>query len=305
MPLPPPDTRTPALAREALATRSPAVRRTLYLILWINLVAVVIKIYVGVRTGSLSVLGAALDSVLDTLNNLIGMALVAVAARAPDEDHPYGHDKFETLGALAIVGFLSISCFELLREGIERLLQGAVTAPPEKLEMALTLVTVALNVLVVLYERRRARELNSVFLLADSRHTASDVMVTLLALIGLLLARFGLGALDPAVGILVALIIAWNGYQILRETIPVLVDTRGVDAAHIRDALAGIPAIQEIRTIRSRSTTSGVIFAEITLGVQGGMSVDDAHTIADRVEQRIAERLGAAEVIVHMEPSGS
>ena len=80
-----------------------------------------VKVVVGARTGALTVLGAALESGLDMLNNVIGIMLVGVAGRAPDEDHPYGHDKFETLGAIGIVGFLSISCFELLREGITAL----------------------------------------------------------------------------------------------------------------------------------------------------------------------------------------
>ena len=88
---------------------------------------VLVKLVVGMRTGSLTVLGAALESGLDTLNNAIGMFLVSIAARAPDEDHPYGHDKFETLGALGIVGFLSISCFELMREGVTALIGGGST----------------------------------------------------------------------------------------------------------------------------------------------------------------------------------
>ena len=69
-------------------------------------------------------LGAALESTLDMLNNVVGIALVRLAARGPDDDHPYGHAKFETLGALGIAGFLSISCFELLREGVRHLLGG-------------------------------------------------------------------------------------------------------------------------------------------------------------------------------------
>ena len=85
---------------------------------------------VGLRTGALSVLGAALESSLDLLNNVVGMILVTVAARAPDETHPYGHAKFETVGALAIVTFLSISCFELLREGIVQLRQSHSPATP-------------------------------------------------------------------------------------------------------------------------------------------------------------------------------
>src|SRR6478672_13038981 len=109
-------------SRAAHDGRSPAVRRVLAQVLALNALVVLVKLGVGVRTGSLTVLGAALESALDTLNNVIGMLLVSIAARAPDEDHPYGHDKFETLGALGIVGFLSISCFELLREGVSSIL---------------------------------------------------------------------------------------------------------------------------------------------------------------------------------------
>ena len=93
-----------------------AVRRTLIVVLAMNALVTIIKLVVGVRTGTLTVVGAALESGLDLLNNVIALTLVGIAHRAPDEDHPYGHEKFETLGTLAVVGFLSISCFELLRE---------------------------------------------------------------------------------------------------------------------------------------------------------------------------------------------
>ena len=85
--------------------REPAVRNTLILILVLNALVAAVKITVGLRTNALSVLGASLESALDVLNNIVGIALVRVASQEPDEDHPYGHQKFETLGALAIVGF--------------------------------------------------------------------------------------------------------------------------------------------------------------------------------------------------------
>jgi cation diffusion facilitator family transporter len=288
--------------RYSRADRSPAVRRTLWIILWVNVIAVIIKVIVGVRTQALSVLGAALESGLDTLNNIIGMVLVSVAAREPDEDHPYGHDKFETLGALAVVGFLSISCFELLRQGISDLISRQAPEVPSTLEVLLIAMSGVLNVFVVWYERRRGRELHSVFLLADAHHTASDIYITALALIALILGKLGLGALDPALAIIVALVIAWNGYEILRDTIPVLVDSQGVSPDRIREALTDLPEIEEIRAIRSRYTASGMLFAEITIGVAADSSVADAHRISDMVEQRIAERLGASEVLVHVEP---
>ena len=127
--------------------------------------------------------------------------------------------------------------------------------------------------------------------------------VTLLAIASLALTRFGLGALDPILALLVALIIAWNGYQILRETVPILVDERGLDSADVRRIVERIPRIAEVRSVRSRAGASGVVFAEVTVGVAGSTSVADAHAIADEVETRIAEALGASEVVVHVEPT--
>ena len=283
--------------------RPAAVRGVLARVLVLNLIVVAIKVIVGLRTGALSVLGAALESSLDLLNNIVGMILVTIAAREPDETHPYGHAKFETVGALAIVTFLSISCFELLREAVTLFRRAHTPASPSVLEVVLVGLTLAVNALVVVYERRRGRELSSSFLVADAAHTRSDVYVTLLAITSLALTRVGLGAFDPLLAVVVALIIAWNGYQILRETVPILVDERGLDSADVRRLLEHIPRIADVRSVRSRAGASGVVFAEVTIGVAGSTSVADAHAIADEVERRITEALGASEVVVHIEPT--
>ena len=297
-------TPTPASGTRIPSSGRPdAVRKVLALVLVLNLIVVAIKVIVGIRTEALAVLGAALESSLDLFNNVVGMILVSVAARAPDETHPYGHAKFETLGALAIVTFLSISCFELLREGIVQLRRAHSPETPTLLEIALIGLTLAVNALVVVYERRRGRELSSSFLIADAAHTHSDLYVTLLAIASLGLTRFGLGALDPVLALVVAIIIARNGYQILKETVPILVDERGLDSADVRRLVEQIPRIAEVRSVRSRAGASGVVFAEITVGVDGSTSVTDAHAIADEVETRIADALGASEVVVHVEPT--
>lgn len=300
-PTTPPAQDKPPYAR-ALAHPS-AVRGVLARVLVLNLVVVAIKVIVGVRTGALSVLGAALESSLDLLNNVVGMILVTVAARAPDETHPYGHAKFETVGALAIVTFLSISCFELIRQALGQLRHAHSPEYPTWTEVGLIGLTLVVNALIVVYERRRGRELSSSFLVADAAHTHSDLYVTLLAIASLGLTRLGLGALDPVLAVLVALIIAWNGYAILKETVPILVDERGLDSADVRRLVEQIPRIAEVRSVRSRAGASGIVFAEVTVGVDGSTSVADAHAIADEVESRIAEALGASEVVVHVEPA--
>jgi cation diffusion facilitator family transporter len=279
-----------------------AIQRTLAIILIANLAVVAVKIIVAVRTGALSVLGATVESALDAMNNVIAIALVGVAAIGPDEDHPYGHDKFETLGALVIVGFLSISCFELVRNAITQLLHQQLPEAATRAELALLGSTALVNIFVVWYERRRGRELGSALLLADAAHTGGDIVVTALAFLSMLLTRAGYGTIDPWLALVVAGVIAFSGYQILRVTVPILVDQRAVDAAEIRRVVAAIPGIRGVPNVRSRTAASGTLFAEVTITCDGLLSVAEAHELADAAERAIRDALGAADVTVHVEP---
>lgn len=279
-----------------------SVQRTLAVILVANLAVVAAKILIAARTGALSVLGATVESALDATNNVIAMALVGVAARGPDDDHPYGHDKFETLGALVIVGFLSISCFELVRSALTQLVERREPAVATAAELALLGATAFVNVFVVWYERRRGRELASALLLADAAHTGGDILVTVLAFASLLLARAGFAAADPWLTLVVAAVIGFSGYQILRATVPILVDQRAVDAAEIRRVVAAIPGIHGVPNVRSRTSASGTLFAEVTITCDGALTVAAAHELADAAERAIRDALGEADVTVHVEP---
>ncbi len=284
--------------------RTKGIQRTLAIILVLNAVVVAVKVIVALRTRNLTVLGAALESFLDALNNVLAIIVVAFAARGPDDDHPYGHDKFETMGALAIVGFLSISCFELVRGAVTRLVTGTPLHAATTAELALLASTAAVNVIVVAYERRKGRELNSPLLLADASHTTGDLFVTVLAVASLVTVRLGLSVVDPILTIVVAFLIAWSGWQILRVTVPVLVDERAVDADRIRAAASAVPGVTGTRTVRSRTNSSGMVFAEVTITVDGQATVAASHGIADRVEVAVREALaGTADVVVHIEPS--
>ena len=283
--------------------RASAVQRALAVILVANVAVLLVKIVVAVRTGALTVVGAAVESALDALNNVVAIVLVALAARGPDDDHPYGHDKFETLGALAIVGFLSISCFELVRSAVTQLVHGSRPAAATPLELTLLAATASVNVWVVWYERRRGRVLRSSLLLADAAHTSGDIFVTALAFGSLALTRAGVRDADPWLTLLVALVIAWSGLHVLRATVPILVDERAVDAHEIRRAVLAIPGITGAPLVRSRTTASGMHFAEVTITCDGALTVTRAHDLADAAERAIRDALGDAQVTVHVEPT--
>jgi cation diffusion facilitator family transporter len=283
--------------------RSAGVRRALLIVLLLNTLSAALKVGVGARTGALTVLGAALESGLDILSNGVAILAVSIAARAPDDDHPYGHEKFETLGTLGIVAFLAITCFELMRQSILEL-TGQHAAPTATVVDGVMLVgSLGANAFVVLYERRRGRALGSALLLADAAHTASDILVTALAIASLVLSHLGYLRADALLGMLVALIIAWSGYQILRDSIPILVDARAVEADRLASIVRTIPGVIGVRSARSRRTASGHLFAEVTILVDGATSVSNAHAFTDEVERAIARELGTAEAIVHVEPA--
>ncbi|HEX6909171.1 MAG TPA: cation diffusion facilitator family transporter [Longimicrobium sp.] len=285
----------------AVEARSGQVRRVLARMLAVSLVLVAGKTIAGVLSGSLAVLGGAFDSGLDVMTTVVAMALAAVAGKEPDEQHPYGHEKFEALGALAMVAFLSITVYELVRTAISRI-GGPAEAPVDTwLGVGVMGGSLVVGIAASEYERRRGRALGSELLLADAAHLRADVYVTLAVLAGLLLTRAGWNDGDAWTALLVAVLIIRTGFHILRETVPVLVDEAAVDSGEIRRMAEAMDGVHAAYDVRSRGR-AGARFAELTIAVKGGLDVETAHEIADLVEEEVRGRLGARQVVVHIEP---
>ncbi|HYF40642.1 MAG TPA: cation diffusion facilitator family transporter [Gemmatimonadales bacterium] len=276
-------------------------RRVLGGILIANLVVVAVKFAVGLHTNSLAVFGDALQSSVDSVNNFFAIFVVRVAAKAPDEDHPYGHAKFETLGALLIALLLALSIFELVRGAVARLVTGSPVVSVSTTALALLVFTLAINIGVVWFETRAGRRLGSDLLLADALHTRTDVFITIGVLAGLALARSGLAWADPALALVVAVLVGRAGYQILRRSIPTLVDERAFDQATIQREAEEVEGVISAYAIRSRHAGDRR-FAELTIAVDGRKNVTSAHLIADQVEDRLRDQLQLDQVTVHVEP---
>lgn len=280
-----------------------AVRRVLLGLLFANVVVVGAKLGVGLVSGSLAVLGDALHSSVDSIYNVLGLVVIRVAAQAPDEEHPYGHGKFETLGALAVIVFLSITCFELVRTAVQKLAGGGHAIVMTDVGLGVLVATLGVNVLVAWYENRRGRDLGSELLIADAAHTRSDVFITVGVIIGVLFARQGHVWVDPVVAIVVALLIVRVAYQIFSRTVPVLVDQRAIPARAIRQAAQAVRGVKSAYGIRSRGGGTAGRYAEVTIAVDRAANVEAAHAIADEVEDRLKHDLALSEVTVHVEPS--
>jgi cation diffusion facilitator family transporter len=281
---------------------SAAVRRVLRGLLVANIAVVIAKVAIGVAGGSLAVIGDAIHSSVDAVYNILGLIVVRVASQAPDAEHPYGHRKFETLGALGICVVLSVTAFELARSAIGRLSTGGHAIQITDLGLALLLATLGTNVLVAWYENRRGHELQSELLIADAAHTRTDVFITIGVLIGVLFSRQGYLWVDPVVALVVAVLIVRVAYRILLRAVPVLVDERAIPEPTIRKSAQAVEGVVSAYGIRSRGGNAGVRYAEVTIAVDPNANVATAHAIADAVEERLKKDLELEEVTVHVEP---
>ena len=285
----------------AAVGRADAVRRVLIATLIANLAVVIAKVGAGVTAHSLSVLADAAHSSVDAWNNVMALVIARVAAKAPDAEHPYGHGKFETLGALAIVAFLSITVFELVETAVTRLFGSGPAPEATPFVIVVMICSAIISFLVARYEEQYGHRYHSEILLADAAHTRSDVYASIAVLIGIALVAAGYPQADALVTVLVAGVIARAGWRIIQRTVPILVDERAVEESAIREITLETPGVVDCFAARSRGRT-GEVFVELTITVNPDLNVNEGHVIADEVERRVADAVGAREVVVHVEP---
>ncbi len=290
-----------AVAGAAGRDRTASIQRVFLGLLAANLAVVGVKLGIGIGAGSLSVISDAVHSSVDAFNNIVFVALMRYAGAAADAKHPYGHGKFEVLGALGIVIFLAIASFELLENATRRLLAQAPPPVLTGLDLWLLVGTLLVNVWVAWFEARQGRALASDLLLADAAHTRVDVMITTGVIAGSLLSRAGVRRVDQLVTVIVVILIARVAWQILRRAVPVLVDQAAHEPDTVRHAAERVDGVRAATDIRSR-LAAGTTFAELTIKVSGRLPVDEAHDIADAVERRLREDLKLDRVVVHVEP---
>jgi cation diffusion facilitator family transporter len=290
-----------AVASVAARDRTASIQRVFLGLLVANLAVVGAKVVIGVSAGSLSVISDGIHSSVDAFNNIVFAILMRYAGAAADENHPYGHGKFEVLGALAIVIFLAIASFELLKSALGRLLNPAIPPYLNGLELAVLVGTLLVNAWVAWFEARKGRALGSELLLADAAHTRVDVMITVGVIAGSLLSRAGVRHVDPIVTLAVVVMIVRVAFQILKRAVPVLVDQAAHEPEVVRSSAEGVDGVRAATDIRSR-LAAGEAFAELTIKVSGSLAVDQAHDIADAVERRLKNDLKLDRVVVHVEP---
>ncbi|MBE9250022.1 cation transporter [Dolichospermum sp. LEGE 00240] len=277
------------------------VRRVLIITLLLNIFVMGLKALVGNWTGSLSLLADALHSVTDSANNILGLVAIKFSSPLPDREHPYGHNKFEAVGALGIAAFLGIACFEIVQGTVERILKGGEPVRISPPELWLLLIVLGVNIFVAFYERNVGKRVGSSILIADATHTMSDVWVTISVIGGLIGVWLGYQLLDVLLAFPVALLVFWSGWSVLTENLPWLVDQMAIAPETIHAIAVSVPGVLNCHDIASRGVIGRQVFIEMHLIVDAP-DVETAHNITEEVEKQLEQRFHPVRILIHVEP---
>ena len=282
-------------------SRDRRVRRVLLSILAVNLTVAAIKFAFGLWSRSVAVEADALHSTFDGLANLVGLASMAMAVAPPDDEHPYGHHRFELLGALGIAALIAATAAGIAWEAVNRV--GAVTnARMEPAGLALLGGMALVSLFVSRYEGKIGKELDSPVLQADSLHTLTDFLGTLVVLAAAIGIWLGYAWVDVAAALIVAALIAHAAWSIARDGIAVLLETAAVPPEAVEKAVLSVPGVHSCHKIRSRGTP-GTVFVDLHIQVDPDESVKVAHDRSGAVKGAIMAALPeVADVLVHIEP---
>ena len=255
-------------------------------------------------TDSVGLLSDALESVVNLVAACVVLVVLTVAARPPDEDHPYGHDKAEYFSSGVEGGMIFIAALGIVAAAVERLVH---PRPLEQLGLGVSISLVAsiINFAVARVLMAASRHHDSITLEADARHLMTDVWTSIGVLIGVGAVVFtGWLWLDPVIAILVALNITWTAVSLVQRSVLGLMDTalpedeldviRGALDPHLAEGIQ----YHALRTRRSGARR----FVSMHLLVPGAWTVQRGHDLAEEIEAYIRERLRNTTITVHLEP---
>ena len=271
----------------------------------VNVVLAMIKIASGILGNSYALIADGVESTLDIFGSLLVWAGLRLAALPPDDMHPYGHGKAETLAAIA-VGVLLLGTSVLLAiQSIREIL--TPHHAPEPFTLGVLLGVIIIKELLFRKVLRHSNELGSIALESDAWHHRSDAITSVAAFLGITVALVGgpgFEAADDYGALIACAVIAFNGIRVLGPALNEAMDTDPGTHIHdaVRTAAATVAGVEGIEKCKIRKM--GVEFyVDLHVFVQGDLPVRDGHAIAHAVKDAIRERMpSVADVLVHIEP---
>lgn len=271
-----------------------------------NVVLSVFKLLAGVLANSGAMISDAIHSASDVFSTFIVIAGVKISAKAPDKEHPYGHERMECIAAIVLAVILALTGADIGYSGVQKIMEPSELEVPGMLAMVAAVISIVVKEWQYWFTRAAAKKINSGALMADAWHHRSDALSSVGALVGIAGARMGFPVLDPVASVVICLFILKAAYEVFKDAVDKLADKACDD--DVVKKIDEIVAAQEnanLDVVRTRMFASR-IYVEMEISVDQDMLIAEAHRISgeirDAVEAQVPE---VKHCLVHVNPAKS
>lgn len=272
-----------------------------------NSILILLKIFVGVISGSISIISEALHSLVDLAASLIAFFSVLKSSKPADDDHPYGHGKYEDLAGFIEAILIILTALYIMYIAAEKIITGGINHHFETdIGIWVMIVSIIVNVIVSRYLFFVAKETDSIALETDAQHLSADIYSSVAILLGLFTVKItGFYLLDPIFAIIVAILILKTGWDLTKQSSNNLLDGAlpEEDKKSIENTLEefkneGLMGVKSVKTTKSGCKK----LIQLVIFLPCDISLKNAHSLCDRIEHRIEIRLLNSDIIIHAEP---
>ena len=280
-------------------------QRAAWLSIASNSALIALKIVAGILTGSVAIITEAVHSTIDLVASVVAFFSVRKAGEPADDSHPYGHEKVENLAAQFEGVLIVLGATVIIYQAVSKLGGGASV---EKLGFGIAVIAFSMvaNFLVSSYLYRQAAATDSPALAGDAAHLRTDAITSMGVLVALALVGItGVDELDPIAALVVAVAIVFSGVRLVSRSSRVLVDEvlPEQEMTAVREAIQsfGAPELIGFHKVRARRGGSRR-YVDLHVQFRRGTSLERAHDVSHQLQSAIRERLGGADVLIHLEP---
>ena len=279
------------------------VKRAACLAIFTAFFLVSIKAIAWWKTGSVSILAAITDSLLDLLASFTNMLILRFALMPADDNHSFGHGKAESLASLAQGMFICGSVVFLFLQGIQRLHSPEIT-DHNIWGIAVTIVSVIMTAILVSFQKYTIKRTDSPAIKADSLHYQTDLFMNLGILIALVISYYGFVMADAICALIIAVYILINALKMVAESVQMLLDVAlpEEEIAEIKKIAQRHPKVLGVHDIKTRRA-GAVRFIQLHLELEDNLPLMMAHDITEELEQELQQAFPNSDIMIHQEPT--
>ncbi len=272
-----------------------------------NILLSVFKLIAGLVASSSAMVSDAVHSASDVFSTIIVMIGVKVSSKEADDDHPYGHERFEAIASGLLSMVLAVIGFEIGKKGVMTLISGEYESlsVPGVLALVAALVSIVVKEAMFWYTKANAKKIRSTALMADAWHHRSDALSSVGALIGIAFAIYGWPVMDSVASIVICLFILKAAIDIYKESLNRLVD-KSADPElmnSIRTEILSVEGVEGVDDLKTR-LFGNRMFVDVEIAVKGTLTLEESHEIAEAVHLRIEEVFpDTKHCMVHVNPT--